>query len=128
MLEHLPPGVLDWSDNYLDQSIEDVLTDGEDEKVWLASADMLAREGRSYWVAYLQSFLVRTSEIHTKPHYAFWNRLAFGAYRLSSQDADVRDEITDIAQHLLTTYRDAVSAEGLRRVLDILSDTPSEIS
>jgi hypothetical protein len=125
MVEHLPPGAMVWSENHLDQSVEVVLTEGADENVWLACAGMLAREGKAYWIAYLKPFLERSKELHSKPNDSFWNRLAYGAYRVSSFDADIRDEIADITQHLLDRYRETASADGLRRVLDAVTSTPS---
>jgi orotate phosphoribosyltransferase len=122
MLEHLPPGIFEWSEAYLDQSMEDVLADGGEESIWLASADILAREGRTYWVAYLKAFLKRSSELQTKPREMFWNRLAYGAFRLAAEDADVREEIASVIAELQEDYRETVAAEGLGRVIDVLAD------
>lgn len=127
MLEHLPPGVFAWSDNHLDQSVEDVLAEGSEEKVWLASADILAREGQTYWLAYLKSFLQRSFELQSKPHDSFWNRLAYGAYRLSSQDADVRDEINEIIRLLLDAYQNAAPANGLLRMVDVVTNKQDDV-
>ena len=106
----------------LDQSVEDVLVDGGEESIWLASADILAREGRTYWVAYLKGFLERSSDLQTKPREMFWNRLAYDAFRLAAADAHLREEITGVVEGLREDYRETVAAEGLGRVIDVLTD------
>jgi orotate phosphoribosyltransferase len=123
MLENLPPGVFEWSGMFLDQSVEDVLVDGNEENVWLASADILAREGRSYWVPYLRSLLERSLDLQSKPHDTFWNRIAYGAFRLSHDDADLRGEIREMVQGLLDIYRNSAPGTGLHRVVEVLTDS-----
>lgn len=122
MLENLPPGIFEWSEAFLDQSVEDVLADGREDSIWLASADILAREGRTYWIAYLKALLERSPDLQTKPREMFWNRLAYDAFRLAAEDADLREEITGVVEGLREDYRETVAAEGLGRVIDVLAD------
>jgi hypothetical protein len=121
MLENLPPGIFEWSQVYLDQSVEDVLVGSGDESVWLASADILSREGRTYWVTHLKSFVERCEDLHTKSRPMFWNRLAYGAFRLTADDADLREEIKRVVQELEGSYEGTVVGSGLKRVSDVLS-------
>jgi orotate phosphoribosyltransferase len=124
MLENLPPGVLDWSETFLNQSLEDVLADANEETIWAASADVLVREGRTYWVAYLKTLLEKSADLQTKPHDSFWNRLAYAVYRASANDADLRDEIRGIVHELLGVYGNTVAANGLGRVGGVLTENP----
>lgn len=121
MLENLPAGVFEWSDAFLDQSVEHVLA-GVDERIWLASADALAREGRTHWVAYLTELVQHSAHLQSKPCATFWNRLAYSMFRLSSQDADLRDEIKEIVNRLIGEYGESNPGDGLRRVYDAVSE------
>jgi hypothetical protein len=117
MLEHLPPGVMEWSRGALDQDLERCLATVVDRGLWRATADVLARERQARWVHYLSSFLVRATRQKKEPTQTFWNSMICNTYLVARRDPEKRQELREQLEQLAHLYRGSTVADGLNQML-----------
>ncbi len=118
MLEHLPPGVVEWSRAALEQDLERCLATVKNRSVWQATADVLARERQSRWIYYLDSFLTRVARQNKAPARTFWNSMVCDAYLVACRDPELGREMREQLERLLEAYRGTTIAIGLEQMLD----------
>jgi hypothetical protein len=82
----------------------------------------MAREGVDDWVGYLDGMLERVTQEGTKitPH--FWAYVAYTATISASRDLDTKIAVRSQIEALLRAHRSAIFEEGLRMVLETLTD------
>ena len=118
MLEHLPPGVVEWSRGALEQDLERCLATVKNRSVWRATADVLARERQAGWVYYLDTFLTRAVRQNKAPTQTFWNSMVCNAYLVAHRDPDLGREMREQLQRLRRAYGEATIVEGLEQMLE----------
>jgi orotate phosphoribosyltransferase len=120
MLESLPSGALRWSGRWLERSVEECLAVPSPHQVWLAAANLLAREGRGDWINYLSSHLSR-GRSHALPRH-FWGWLVFNTVSYLSanprQIAEVRRKVQQVEVEADSAVRAGVAQvlEAIRKV------------
>ena len=118
MLESLPAGVFRWSGRALEDSIQQCLSNAGPSQVWLAAANLCAREGRGDWLDHLGTQLDRGRN-HNRPKH-FWGWLVFNTVTYLRLR---RDETTEVARKLRSVARtaDPSTREGLDQKLQAVS-------
>jgi hypothetical protein len=115
MLESLPPGVLEWSGKSLENDVQRCLAVAGPHQVWLAAANLCAREGRGDWLDYL-GVQLRRGRNHRQPRH-FWGWLIFDAVSYirakPSETTQVRRKLEAVA-----AKADASSMEGLGQLIE----------
>jgi orotate phosphoribosyltransferase len=120
MLEHLPPGVVEWSRGALEQDLERCLATVKNRSVWRATADVLARERQAQWIYYLDTFLTRLARQKDAPTQTFWNSMVCNSYLVARRDPERGREMREQLHLLLHAYRGTTMAEGLKQMLEAL--------
>jgi len=117
MLESLPAGALKWSGRWLERSVQDCLAPASPHQVWLAAANLLAREGRMDWIDHLTGQLGRSGNHRLPTH--FWGWLVFDTVTYLSANpghiAEVRSKMERIAAKTDSTVRG-----GVKQVLEAI--------
>jgi orotate phosphoribosyltransferase len=118
MLEHLPPGVVEWSRGELDQDLERCLATVTDRALWRATVEVLARERHAGWIHYLDAFLTRAARLKKAPTQTFWNSMTCNAYLVARRDPERKGELREQLQRLLHAYEGSPTAKGLKQMLE----------
>jgi orotate phosphoribosyltransferase len=116
IIQHLPRGVIRArGGDTLVAELTRAVDAGVEEDVWLASVDVLSREGQAGWVNHLG----RALEGARRPLAATtWRRLTYSAYRLGLRDSAVRRQLEGRLEELVETLGDTHAGSGLRGMLE----------
>jgi hypothetical protein len=79
MLESLPSGSIKWSGQSFERELMNCLVHETSHQVWLAAANLFAREGRGEWLDSLGTQLSRPGSSRLPTH--FWGWLTYDAVK-----------------------------------------------
>ena len=117
MVENLPTGVIAWSEGFLEQDLEAVLSNSENPNIWKASVDVLSREGRGNWLEYLDGLV---SRLQKAPSQTFWAHVACCAYLVAREDPGSAAEVRQRVEQLVNAQEETVRSSMLQPILDAL--------
>jgi hypothetical protein len=128
MLQALPAAVLrTWGDESLTADLRKGLSTVDDQKLWLAIADYLARAGSSSWIDEIEPMLDRDHR-HLVDDGEVWHRLSLALFRfVATQPANLLP-VKEHLQRIRVSRERASERAGIGSMLKIIDYRPCLVS